>query len=106
MKIITHKDIDSVVVNEEFTSFDTRPLDSKHRITLGGKVLKAVTSRFKNVDSYQVLVSKNGDVLLRPSVSIPASEVWLYKNSKALAAVLQGLKDAGEGKVKPYRRSK
>ena len=106
MKTMAHKDIDSVIINEEFTSLDTRPIDSKHRITLGGKVLKAVTSRVKKIDSYQVLVGKNGDILLRPAVSIPASEVWLYKNPQALASVLQGIKDAGEGKVKPYRPSK
>ena len=106
MKITAHKDLDSVVVNEEFTSFDTRPLDSKHRITLGGKVLKAVTRGIKKIDSYQILVGKNGDILLRPAVSIPASEVWLYKNPKALAEVLQGIKDAGERKLKPYQPSK
>jgi len=34
-----------------------------------------------------------------PQVSDPASEVWLYRNPKALASVRQGLQEAAEGKA-------
>ncbi len=98
MKAITSKDNDSVLVNEEFISFDTRPLDSKHRITLGGRLLKAVTQKVRKVDSYQVLVGKGGDILLRPSVSIPASEAWIYENPKVIGKIRKGLEEAKQGK--------
>jgi hypothetical protein len=32
-------------------------------------------------------------------VSIPAAEVWLYRNPEALAAVRKGLQDSAEGKT-------
>jgi len=48
----------------------------------------------------------DGKIILEPMRAVPAREAWLYKNPKALASVLQGLKDAGEGKVKAYRPSK
>jgi hypothetical protein len=35
---------------------------------------------------------------LAPKASIPASELWLYKNPEALASVKQGMKEAAEGK--------
>lgn len=103
MKIIPVKDNDSVLVNEEFMSFDTRPLDSKHRITLGGRLLKAVSQRVRKVDSYQVLVGKGGDILLRPSVSIPASEAWIYENPMVIGKIRKGLKEAAQGKKEAVR---
>ena len=99
MKSITIKDNDSVMVNEEFVSFDTRPLDSKHRITLGGRLLKAVSQKVRKVDSYQVLVGKGGDILLRPSVSIPASEAWIYENPRVIGKIRKGLEEAKQGKM-------
>ena len=103
MKTNTTKDNDSVMVNEEFTAFDTRPLDSKHRITLGGRLLKALSQRVRKVDSYQVLVGKGGDILLRPSVSIPASEAWIYEYPKVLGKIRKGLEEARQGKKEVVR---
>jgi hypothetical protein len=98
MKAIMTREADSVLVNEEFISFDTRPLDSKHRITLGGKLMLAVSQRVRKVDSYQVLVGKGGDILLRPAVSIPASEAWIYENPKVIGRIRKGLDEAKQGK--------
>ncbi len=98
MGTINSKDIDSVVINEEFSSFDTRALDSKHRITLGGKLLKTTAQRVRKIDSYQVLVGKNGNILLRPSVSIPASEAWIYENPRVIGSIRKGLEEAKRGK--------
>ncbi len=103
MKIIMTKDTDSVLVDEEFTLFDTRPLDSKHRITLGGKLMKTVSQRLRKVDSYQVLVGKGGDILLRPAVSIPASEAWIYENPKVIGRIRKGLDEAKQGKKEVVR---
>ncbi len=85
-------------VKEMFMLVDTRPLDSKHRITLVGRLQKLLTSKMK-IDSYQVFVGKEGDILLRPAVSIPSSEAWAYRNTKVIGKIRQGLKEAAEGKI-------
>lgn len=87
-----------VEIKEEFMPVDTRPLDSKHRITLGGRLYRFMMSKMK-IDSYQVFVGKNGDILLRPAVSIPSSEAWVYKNPEVIGRIRKGLREAGEGKT-------
>jgi hypothetical protein len=100
---IMAKESKSVLVNEEFESLDTRFLDSKNRITLGGKLMRAVSQRIKKIDAYQVLVGKDGDILLRPAVSIPASEAWVYKNPKVIGRIRKGLAEAKQGKKEAVR---
>lgn len=87
-----------VEIKEKFMPVDTRPLDSKHRITLGGRLYKLIMSKMK-IDSYQVFVGKSGDILLRPAVSVPSSEAWVYKNPQVIGKVRKGLQEAGEGKT-------
>ena len=82
-------------IREVFIPVDTRPLDSKHRITLGGRLQKLLISKMK-IDSYQVFVGKEGDILLRPAVSIPSSEAWVYRNPEVIGKIRQGLKEAAE----------
>ena len=89
---------ETIEVKEKFMPVDTRPLDSKHRITLGGRLYKLVSSKMK-IDSYQIFVGKEGDILLRPAVSIPSSEVWVYRNPEVIGKVRQGLKEAAEGRM-------
>ena len=52
-----------------------------------------------NIDSYQVFVGKEGDILLRPAVSVPSNEAWIYRNSEVIGKVRRGLKEAAGGKV-------
>ena len=85
-------------IREMFMPVDTRPLDSKHRITLGGRLQKLLISKMK-IDSYQVLVGKEGDILLRPAVSVPSSEAWVYRNPKVIGKIRRGLKEAADGKI-------
>lgn len=86
-----------ITVREDFMQVDAKEPDSKDRISLG-RVRKYLSKKAK-IDSFKVFVGKDGDVLLRPSVSIPARELWLYKNSSALSKVKKGLQDAQEGKT-------
>lgn len=88
-----------VDIHEEFIPYGTKPLDSKHRITLGGKLAKSLGKRMK-VEAYQIFVSRKGDVLLRPAVSIPSNEAWLYRNPEIIGKIRNGLHEAREGKVK------
>jgi hypothetical protein len=87
----------SIGINEEFVACQTKPLDSKHRIALGGKLVKSIGKKM-HVEAYQIFVSKNGDILLRPTVSIPSREAWVYHNPQVLGKVRNGLQEAKEGK--------
>ena len=37
--------------------------------------------------------------MLEPVVEIPAKDHWIYKNPKALASLMRGIKDAEEGRL-------
>lgn len=89
---------EAVEIREKFMPVDTRPLDSKHRITLGGRLYRLIMSKMK-IDSYQVFVGKSGDILLRPAVSIPSREAWVYKNPEVIGKIRKGLEEAGEAKT-------
>jgi len=77
----------------ELVAQDVRP-DSKRRLTLG-KALEGLDSDIR----FDIYRGANGQIVLDPRVSIPASEAWLYRNPKALAAVRRGLQEAAEGKA-------
>ncbi|HVT05291.1 MAG TPA: hypothetical protein VHL58_18155 [Thermoanaerobaculia bacterium] len=79
---------------ETLVARDVRP-DSRGRVALG----KAL-SDLGDV-TFHVYRDDRGRIFLDPQVSIPASEAWLYRNSKALASVRRGLADAAAGKAKP-----
>lgn len=87
-----------VEVKEKFMPVDTRPLDSKHRITLGNRLTRLLGKRMKT-EAYQIFVGRNGDILLRPSVSIPSNEAWVYQNLEVIGKLRKGLQEAGEGKT-------
>jgi hypothetical protein len=86
-----------VDIHEEFMPYQTKPLDSKHRITLGGRITGLLGRRMK-AEAYQIFVGRNGDILLRPAVSIPSNEAWVYQNPVAIGKLRKGLQEAGEGK--------
>lgn len=88
-----------VTIKEDFIPVDTKSLDSKHRLNLGGEVAGFFSGRMK-VDSFQIYVGKSGDVLLRPVAHVPSRELWLYQNSSALAKVKKGLQEAKDGKTR------
>lgn len=103
MKAITgspknKKNKEVVEIKEKFMPVDTRSIDSKRRITLGGRLYRLIMSKMK-IDSYQVFVGKSGDILLRPAVSIPSSEAWVYKNPEVIGKIRKGLQEASEGKT-------
>jgi hypothetical protein len=69
-----------------------RQVDSKGRITLDSSYAGATML----VDQHE-----DGTIILRPAVTVPANEAWLWKNKKALCMVLQGLAEAAEGRHAP-----
>ncbi len=100
MKIVKNSDHGNhvVKVQEKFMAVDTRPLDAKHRITLGGRLQKLIARKMK-VDAYQVFVGQDGDILLRPAVSVSSREAWIYQNPRIISKVRNGLKEASEGQM-------
>ncbi len=74
-------------------------IDSRKRVPLG---------RLLSDDSVSLFNASviDGKIILEPMRAVPAREAWLYNDPEALASVLRGLKEAGEGKVKPYHPPK
>ena len=89
---------ETVNIHEEFIPYQTKPLDSKYRITLGGRLTRLLGKRM-NAEAYQIYVGRNGDILLRPSVSIPSNEAWVYQNSGVIGKGRKGLQEAREDKT-------
>ncbi len=64
--------------------------DSKGRLTLGAEF----------AGKQFIMVRKEGNVLqMIPAETVPTREAWLYKNPKALSAVLEGLDQAKAGEL-------
>jgi len=90
------------LIKEEFKKLDTKQIDSKYRINLGKKIIKYITSNF-DVDSFEILIGKAGDILLRPVVNIPAREQWVYKKHDILKQIEKGLEEAKQDKTKKIK---
>ena len=88
---VAHLQKDKIKINDEFQEIDTRTIDSRNRLTIG-----ELAQGFNRVKLYK---SELGEILLKPVVEIPASELWLFNNKEALEDVQKGLKDLSEGKI-------
>jgi hypothetical protein len=64
--------------------------DAKKRLSLG-ETLGGATA-------YNIYRNSLGQLILDPVKTVPASEMWLYEDAKALASVKQGLRESAEGK--------
>jgi hypothetical protein len=64
--------------------------DGKKRLSLGAAVSDAT--------AFNIYRNPLGQLILDPVKAIPASEMWLYENPRALASVKQGLRESAEGK--------
>ena len=68
----------------------TRTADSKGRVTLGRR-FAGKTVIVQEIDPTEVRVTL--------AEAVPQRELWLYKNPRAKAAVLQGLAEAKAGEL-------
>jgi hypothetical protein len=86
-----------VIKNDDFQLISefAQP-DAKKRLSLGQALAGAT--------AYNIYRNSLGQLILDPVKTIPASEMWLYENSQALASVKQGLRESAEGKT-VYRGS-
>ncbi len=77
---------------EEILIIDNRKLDLKNRITLPKDVLN-IWKKAGDYESIQVLMKSNGDIILRPTKSIPINELWIYEDKKVFKTIKKGLQD-------------
>ena len=56
-------------IDGKFKSAGTRTIDSKNRITIGEKITKLISTQTE-ADKFQIFFNEEGDILLRPMVSI------------------------------------
>lgn len=89
---------DDIVIKETFKPFELKSLDSKNRITLNNKLIKSFRKKM-DIDAYRILVSDNGDILLRPNVSVPSNEAWVFTNPEANKRIRKGLEESKAGKI-------
>ena len=66
--------------------------DTKRRIVLPNPLVQEGIT-------YHIYSNSDGQIVLDPQVTIPASEAWLFNNPTAIASVRRGLADAVQGKV-------
>ena len=83
-----------ILREQDFEEVAETKLDAKHRVSLGKAVEDVI-----NVKIYKVYCNSNGQIILDPQVTIPASEAWIYKNQDVLNSIRSGLNDARSGKV-------
>lgn len=84
--------------DEKFIYVDSKSVDNKHRINLGAKIF-SLYKRITPPDEFEIFVSANGDVLLKPKMKIPAKEKWLFENPKAFLQFQRGIQDVIDGNV-------
>lgn len=85
-------------IDGKFISAGTRTIDSKNRITIGEKITKLINTQTE-ADKFQIFINEKGDILLRPMVSIPIREAWIYQNTQVLKSIRQGLAEAEREKT-------
>jgi hypothetical protein len=66
--------------------------DSRKRVVLPKAVVNEGIA-------YSVYYNKLGQIVLDPQVSIPASEVWVFRNKDILASIDSGLRESLKGKT-------
>ena len=83
----------TIIKNTDFKDIakNVKP-DSKKRVVLPKSLVSEDIT-------YHIYSNSYGQIVLDPQVTIPASEVWLFKDPDALASVRRGLSDAANGKV-------
>jgi hypothetical protein len=70
-------------------------MDDKQRICLTRMLTKEEREELSAFRMY-----RNGaKIILEPVVEVPEKDHWIYKDPKALASLMKGIKDAEEGRL-------
>jgi hypothetical protein len=86
--------VSKIIKSEKFkqVASNVKP-DAKKRVMISRAVAEPGVT-------YHIYANEIGQIILDPQVSIPASEVWLYRDKEAKESVDKGLKEAAAGKIK------
>ena len=77
---------------KEIVARNVKP-DSKRRVSLG-----AALAGLDDDASFTIYKDAAGRIILEPQVSVPLSEVWLFRNKAARDSVARGLKQIDSAK--------
>ncbi|MGB0720371.1 MAG: hypothetical protein ACPGRX_07855 [Bdellovibrionales bacterium] len=83
--------MDQTQTDAQTTHTMLRP-DSKGRVSIG-KFMD------DSISGFRAFKDDQDRIILEPYSEIPARELWLWRNKEALAQVLQGIEDSGNGRV-------
>lgn len=83
----------SVTPNKDHSNEVRLTLDARKRVSLVKLLPKHEISSFK-------AYVKGDKIILEPMAEIPANELWLHNNPKALKSVKKGIEESKKGKVK------
>lgn len=84
---------------QQFELVDSRPFDKKYRINLGKKVF-ALLDELGDIESFNVYISNEGNILLTPMAHIPANEMWIWQNPEIRESFQRAFDDIHEGRIK------
>lgn len=91
-------------LDDEFEFVTEGAMDERKRVFLA-KALGEVKARLANLAvtgealQFRVYVNAAGQILLDPTIAVPARELWLYRNPQALASVRRGVAEAERGEL-------
>lgn len=70
-------------------------MDAKQRVCLTRMLTKEERENFSSFRIYR----DRGKIILEPVAEVPEKDHWIYKDPKALASLMKGIKDAEEGRL-------
>ena len=70
-------------------------MDNKQRICLTRMLTKEEREELGSFRMYR----EGAKIILEPVVEVPQKDHWIYKNPKAFASLMKGIKDAEEGRL-------
>ena len=70
-------------------------IDERKRVSIA-KALESLKGLFGEGLRFEVYFNEVGQVVLSPKISVPAHELWLYRNAAAFTEVTKGLSQVGK----------
>jgi hypothetical protein len=89
-------------IDQEFEFVTEGRIDERKRISLA-KVLGEVKTRLTDLADealhFRLYINAAGQILLDPTISVPAREVWLYRDPELLAGFRRSVEQAERGEL-------
>ena len=85
-------------VSSTFKYIDSRTIDAKARVSLGQELTRRLQAAGP-VESFNVFMDDNGNVLLVPMQHIPVSEMWTWTGKDIRESFDHAKMDVAEGRT-------